>query len=79
MQFDLVCSAQADNDAFGPETGQGFVGQGTALEMQVTDVELALEVLAGLDFLKGVNRDSVRLIVETSGERAADVSRALAQ
>jgi len=24
MQFGLVCSAQADNGAFGPETGQGF-------------------------------------------------------
>jgi alkanesulfonate monooxygenase SsuD/methylene tetrahydromethanopterin reductase-like flavin-dependent oxidoreductase (luciferase family) len=24
MQFGLVCTAQADNDAFSPETGQGF-------------------------------------------------------
>jgi len=28
MEFGLFCSAQANNDAFGPETGQGFAGQG---------------------------------------------------
>jgi ABC-2 type transport system ATP-binding protein len=60
-------------------TVKALVGQGTALDMQVTDVERALEVLATLDFVKGVKRDGERLIVETSGERAADVSRALAQ
>ncbi|MEX1195710.1 MAG: ABC transporter ATP-binding protein [Dehalococcoidia bacterium] len=56
-----------------------LVGQGTALEMQVTDVERAVTVLSGLDFVKTVRRDGVRLIVETAGERAADVSRALAE
>src|SRR6185295_6356980 len=58
---------------------KALVGQGTALEMQVTDMDRALEVLAGLDFVKGVKRDGVRLVVETTGERAADVSRALAE
>lgn len=58
---------------------KALVGQGTALEMQVTDVERALEVLASLDFVKSVTRDGVRLVVETAGERAADVSRALAE
>jgi ABC-2 type transport system ATP-binding protein len=56
-----------------------LVGQSTALELQVTNVERALEVLAGLDFVKGVTRDGIRLIVETAGDRAADVSRALAE
>jgi alkanesulfonate monooxygenase SsuD/methylene tetrahydromethanopterin reductase-like flavin-dependent oxidoreductase (luciferase family) len=28
MEFGLFCSAQANNDAFGPETGQDFAGQG---------------------------------------------------
>jgi ABC-2 type transport system ATP-binding protein len=55
-----------------------LVGQGTALEIQVTDVGRALEVLAGLDYVKGVTQDGPRLVVETTGERAADVSRALA-
>jgi len=58
---------------------KALVGQGTALEMQVTDMNRALEVLAGLDFVKGVKRDGVRLVVETASERAADVSRALAE
>jgi len=58
---------------------KALVGQSTALEIQVTDVDRALEVLAGLDFVKGVTRDGIRLVVETSGERAADVSRALAE
>jgi ABC-2 type transport system ATP-binding protein len=56
-----------------------LVGQGTALELQVTDVELALEVLATLDFVKSVKRDGARIVVETATERAADVSRALAE
>lgn len=56
-----------------------LVGQSTALELQVTDVEGAKQVLAGLDFVKGVTQDGVRLIVETAGDRAADVSRALAE
>jgi alkanesulfonate monooxygenase SsuD/methylene tetrahydromethanopterin reductase-like flavin-dependent oxidoreductase (luciferase family) len=28
MEFGLFCSAQADSNAFGPETGQGFASQG---------------------------------------------------
>jgi ABC-2 type transport system ATP-binding protein len=56
-----------------------LVGQGTALELQVTDVERAQEVLAGLEFVKNVTRDGARLVVETSGDHAADVSRALAE
>lgn len=58
---------------------KSLVGQGTALEMRVTDIERALEVLATLDFVKSVTRDGLRLVVETSAERAADVSRALAE
>lgn len=56
-----------------------LVGQVTALEIQVTDVERALEVLSSLEFVKSVTRDGIRLVVETAGERAADVSRALAE
>lgn len=58
---------------------KALVGQSTALEIQVTDVDRALEVLAALDFVTGVTRDGIRLVVETSGERAPDVSRALAE
>jgi len=55
-----------------------LVGQATALEIQVTDIDGALGLLSGLDFVKSVRRDGPRLIVETAEERAADVSRALA-
>ena len=56
-----------------------LVGQSTALELQVTDTDRALEVLRNLDFVKGVTREGERLLVETAGERAVDVSRALAE
>jgi len=55
-----------------------LLGRGTSLELQVTDVERALQVLPGLDFVTSVTRDGVRLVVETVDGRAADVSRELA-
>ncbi len=62
---------------------QGEVGsliaQGTALELQTTDADRAEAVLASLEFVKSVTREGVRLVVETSGDHAVDVSRALAQ
>ncbi|HUF53495.1 MAG TPA: ABC transporter ATP-binding protein [Dehalococcoidia bacterium] len=56
-----------------------LVGQSTAVEMQVTDIDLALEILATLDFVKGVTRDGPSIVAETAHERAADLSRALAE
>jgi ABC-2 type transport system ATP-binding protein len=58
---------------------KALVGRSSALEMQVTDVERALEVLATLDFVKTVKREGVRLVAGTAAERAVDVSRALAE
>jgi ABC-2 type transport system ATP-binding protein len=56
-----------------------LVGQSTALQLQATDPERAHEVLRNLEFVKGLTREGDRLVVETAGERAADVSRALAE
>ncbi|MBI1886747.1 MAG: ABC transporter ATP-binding protein [Chloroflexi bacterium] len=53
--------------------------QGQALEMVVTDIEGALEVLAGLPWVPGVTREDNRLVVQAPPERAADLSRALAE
>jgi ABC-2 type transport system ATP-binding protein len=56
-----------------------LVAQGTALELQTTDADRAEAVLASLDFVTSIRREGIRLVVETSGDHAVDVSRALAQ
>lgn len=53
--------------------------QGEALELQATDTEAALRVLSALDWVMGVAREDNRLLVQTPLQRAADVSRALAE
>jgi ABC-2 type transport system ATP-binding protein len=52
--------------------------RGEALEMRVTDPERAVEVLEGLAWVNGVRRQDDRLVVEAPRERAAELSRALA-
>lgn len=53
--------------------------RGQTLEMEVTDPEAALSVLRGLDFVRHVEEVNSRLIVDAPRERAADISRALAE
>ncbi len=53
--------------------------QGEALELRVTDVERAVQVLEGLDWVAGVTRADDRLVVDAPRERAAELSRALAE
>jgi ABC-2 type transport system ATP-binding protein len=53
--------------------------RGQTLEMEVTDPEAALSVLRSLNFVRDVERVDSRLIVEAPRERAADISRALAE
>ncbi len=47
--------------------------------MQVTHPDRAVQVLAGLEWVKGVKREDDRLLVEAPRERAAELSRALAE
>jgi ABC-2 type transport system ATP-binding protein len=56
-----------------------LVRRGEALEMQVTDPERAVQVLEALDWVGGVKREDDRLVVEAPRERAAELSRALAE
>jgi len=62
---------------------QGLVAtllrRGEALEMQVTDPNRAVRVLDGLEWVNGVKRQDSRLVVEAPRERAAELSRALAE
>jgi ABC-2 type transport system ATP-binding protein len=51
---------------------------GEALELQTTDADAALAVLRGIDWVRSVTRDGDRLTVEAPRERAAELSRALA-
>lgn len=54
--------------------------QGEALEMQVTDPDKAVQVLNDLDWVGGgVKRQDDRLVVEAPRERAAELSRVLAE
>jgi len=53
--------------------------QGEALELQATDTEGAVRVLNGLDWVRSVTRQDGRLVVEAPRERAAELSRALAE
>jgi ABC-2 type transport system ATP-binding protein len=55
-----------------------LVRRGEALEMRVTDPERALQVLEGLAWVDGVRRQDDCLVVEAPQERAAELSRALA-
>jgi len=50
-----------------------------ALEMRVTDPDVAVQVLAALDWVRGVKREGDCLTVEAPRERAAELSRALAE
>ncbi len=52
--------------------------RGEALEMRVTDPERALRVLEGLAWVNDVRRQHDRLVVEAPRDRAAELSRALA-
>ena len=56
-----------------------LVRRGEALEMQVTDPERAVQVLEALDWVAAVKREDDRLVVEAPRERAAELSRALAE
>lgn len=52
---------------------------GEALEMEVTDGAKAADVLGRLDWVAGVQRENNRLVVQAPRERAAELSRALAE
>jgi len=56
-----------------------LLGRGQALEMQVTDPDRAIQVLEGLEWVNGVKRQDDRLVVDVPQERAAELSRALAE
>ncbi len=56
-----------------------LLGRGQALEMQVTDPDRAIQVLEGLEWVSGVKRQDDRLVVDAPQERAAELSRALAE
>ena len=53
--------------------------RGGTLELRVTDAERAVQVLEALDWVAGVTRADDRLVVDAPLERAADLSRALAE
>jgi ABC-2 type transport system ATP-binding protein len=53
--------------------------QGQALELEATDGEAAARVLSELDWVTAVTRQDNRLVVQAPLQRAADVSRALAE
>ena len=52
--------------------------QGEALEMRVTDATRAIEVLQAIDWVRGVTPSEGHLVVEAPLERAAELSKALA-
>jgi len=53
--------------------------RGQVLELEVTDPDGAVRVLEGLDWVDAVKRRDGRLIVEAPRERAAELSKALAE
>jgi ABC-2 type transport system ATP-binding protein len=53
--------------------------QGEALELQVTDPDRAVQVLEGIGWVAGVQRQDDLLVVDAPRERAAELSRALAE
>ncbi len=56
-----------------------LVQRSDVMEMRVTDVPAAMEVLRGLDWVGGVTHEDGRILVEGPRERAAELSRALAE
>lgn len=62
---------------------QGSVAQlvrrGDVMELRVTDLPRATEVLRALDWVSAVKNEDSRLLVEAPHERAAELSRALAE
>jgi len=56
-----------------------LVRRGETLELQTTDDERAERILGGLDWVRDVRRDDERLIVGAPQDRAAELSRALAE
>ena len=52
--------------------------EGGRLELRATDTEAALDVLRSLDFVRGVIRDEGLLLVDAPHDRAAEISKALA-
>ena len=56
-----------------------LVRRGQTLELQVTDTARAVEVLKSLDWVGSVVEQDGRLVVDAPRERAADLSRALAE
>ena len=53
--------------------------RGQVLELEVTDEDGAVRVLEGLDWVDAVTRQDGRLIVQAPRERAAELSKALAE
>ena len=53
--------------------------RGEVMEIRVTDPERAAQVLEKLDWVTGVTRQDDRLVVEAPRERAAELSRVLAE
>lgn len=56
-----------------------LVSGGGALELRATNTDRALQVLEDLDWVSGVTRDGDVLTVDAPADRAADISRALAE
>ena len=56
-----------------------LVRRGEALEMLVTDVPRAIGILGAIDWVSSVTRDGEHLVVEAPRERAAELSKALAE
>jgi ABC-2 type transport system ATP-binding protein len=56
-----------------------LVRSGVAIELVPTDIAKATEVLTRIEWVKGVSRDGDRIIVQAPRERAAELSKALAQ
>jgi ABC-2 type transport system ATP-binding protein len=56
-----------------------LVRGGDALELIPTDIAKAIDVLSRIEWVKGVNRDGDRLVVQAPRDRAADLSKALAE
>jgi len=53
--------------------------RGEVLEMQVTDPDRAVQVLGGLKWVDAVKREDDHLVVDAPRQRAAELSRALAE
>ena len=58
---------------------QTLIRRGDALELTTTDNERAQTVLSDLAGVAGVTREGDRLVVEAPRDRAAEISRALAE